>query len=324
MKIFEKNDALLQEEYAHDKKQASGDFSDSVQMHYLKKGTTVVRVLPCYSDKGVWFREIVEHAVNVNGQFRQIACQRQYGLPCPFCEEGERLYNSGVPENIKLADDFKPRKQYLFNVIVFSSPDGDTPAKGVQVMKAGRMVKRQLLDLDMDAVCCGDITNIQTGFNIRIARTGDKLKTEYTARNLPQRTDIVLELANQGIDFNSLELVDLDSLFPPKPYDYLKNMINNSAAAPGFPSVAHTPITKSEGTSVQHLEPNGPLGVSFGQITAVPTSVPIAGSPTFNPPTQMLTATQKKAVVYPSVTPIARPKPDLQVVPTIPDPPQEV
>ena len=46
---------------------------------FLKEGTTQLRVLPPYSKRGSWFREVREHAGRLNGEFTTITCPKTQG-----------------------------------------------------------------------------------------------------------------------------------------------------------------------------------------------------------------------------------------------------
>jgi len=236
MEFYERNVDALGEEYARDRKEASQSYGN-VPLVFLKKGITVVRVMPPFSEEGVWFREIMEHNLKVNGKWTTVTCARCAvpAGPCPLCDTGEILFKSGDEDKVQIADDLKPRRQYLFNVIVMSNPDGLSPDKGIHVMKAGKMVKTQILDLDMDSACCGDVTSIENGINLRIERRGEGLNTEYVVRNVKDRTDIAADLAQRGIDINTLQLFNLNELFPPREYDVVEKMVDNVNSVPGFP-----------------------------------------------------------------------------------------
>ena len=201
---------------------------------FLKKGTTHVRILPAYSESGAWFREVKEIPwQNEEGKYSPLVSPATEKKPCPFVEEGKRLYELGGEENVELASEFRPRSSFLFNVIVKSTPDGVVPVdECVKVLKCGVTVKRQILDLDQDqAGGWGDITNLEKGIDIRITRTGSgRNDTQYVVKGLPGGRDSILTyLEEQGFS-RDLRPHNLDELFPAKPYDELKRLLDTKLA----------------------------------------------------------------------------------------------
>src|SRR5262245_41925578 len=86
---------------------------------YLKTGTTHLRILPAYNEKGMWFREIKEIPwYSEDGKFSPIVSPATNNQRCPFVEEGKRLYALGGEENIKESKKFRPRSSFLFNAVV--------------------------------------------------------------------------------------------------------------------------------------------------------------------------------------------------------------
>lgn len=227
---FQKNEEALKAEYQKDKRESNGGGSQGVPLLFLKKGITQVRILPEYKDGVPWFREIKEVFTKVDGVSAFHTSPDTYGDPCPFKEEGQRLYKERTEESIEAAKSLRPKSSFLFNAICYTSPDGDIgPEAGVVVLKAGTMVKRALLDLDQDAAGgYGNITDLKEGFDIRIERTGDGLNTEYVAKAIPQRTNIIEKLESMGLNPSEiLNPIDLDELFPAKSYDELKKVLNS-------------------------------------------------------------------------------------------------
>lgn len=206
----------------------------------LKTGTSQVRVLPPHPTSDSWFVRVYEHWVD-NGT---VPCPRQFNRECPICEEGETLYNSGVESQISVAKELRPREAFYYNVVVFSTQDGKvSPKNGVVVMKSGVKVYRQLKDLDNDeAGGWGDMTNVNTGFDVRITRSGEgKNDTEYRVQGVPFKSGPVAlkdSLAQHGVDLDSLVLVNLNEYIETRclGYEELRTKVRNKRVAPGFPS----------------------------------------------------------------------------------------
>lgn len=201
---------------------------------FLDQGTTEVRILPAYSDKGVWFREIKEIPwYNDEGKYRPLVSPATVGKPCPFVNEGTRLYQLGGEENIKKAQDLRPRTSFIFNVIVKSTPDGDYPVdECVKVLKCPVTVYRGILDLDQDAAGgWGDITDLEKGINIRITKTGSgKTDTRYVVKPAGGGRSNILEWLEQKGYKQELTPKDLDAFFTPLAYEELEVLLKETLA----------------------------------------------------------------------------------------------
>lgn len=320
MKIYQRNEQLLQNEHSRDVKTREEQAENGVPILFLQKGKTTLRVLPPYSDAGVWYREIQEHGLRIAGRFQTFSCPRPYGQVCPICDAGQALYSQGTPEAIEEARRFKPQNRFLFNVLVMSDPKGKTIQNGVCVLKAGVGVKRDLLDIDTDvATGWGNITDCEAGVNISIDRVGDGLETKYVVKGFAQRTNIVEHCAQSGIDFNALELFNLDLLFPPRSEDELKAALEGRAVAPGFPTVTQ-PVTQAAlpQPAPPAAQPAGPGATVLSSprqevAPTVPVPQPIAVTPAPAP-----TATVPMPTVAPQgPTVVGMPVP----VPNVPAPP---
>ena len=299
LKPFQRNEQAINQERDRDKKQQAEQSEGGVSTYFLKKGTATVRILPPYNERGVWFRETQEHTIQIAPKkWQSFTCPRPSGKQCPFCDQGTALYEEGSEEAVAKAKDFRPRTQFLFNALILSDNRGNNASKGVQVLKAGVMVKRQLLELDTNVQAgWGDMTNLETGFNVNIERTGEGLETKYSV--LPfggGRSNILENLATQGIDANSLTLHDLDALFPPRSYEELSGVMEGQATAPGFPAQTvkvseeqPVPVTSAAAApqSVPATTTTGPAPVTVqtgGPQPVVPTPVAVPVIPA--PPTE--------------------------------------
>jgi len=200
----------LEQEHERDLKGA-GNFARN-----LAPGRTTLRIMPAYSNKGMWFHKVVEHFIP-SKQRSIVCCEDQYGR-CPICEECARLDEAGDEGGAK---DFKPTVKFLINAVILSDPTNKVSAKdGVKVIRIGSTVKKALVDLDVDkASGYGDIVSYDHGFNVNIDRSGQGLKTEYKVKVIPTRVDIVKQLTEEGIDVNQFQLNDLESILPAKTYE---------------------------------------------------------------------------------------------------------
>lgn len=230
--FYETDNEEIQRDYNRDQKGGGND----ANLFFLRQGVTQLRILPAYSEKGVWYRELREHAARQNGNYSPVLCLRTNDQDCPFCEHGQELYNEGGEASVEAAREFRPRSSFLFNVVVFSEPNNETNLEsGVQVLKAGVKVKRQILELDQDAADWGDITNLHKGVNLKIKRSGKgQFDTEYLVNGMPKRTDIVETFKEKGIPLSKLKPANLDEVMQFKSYEEAKLILKENLDKMGF------------------------------------------------------------------------------------------
>jgi len=222
----------------------------------LRKGVNHLRVLPPHPESDLWFKKTSCHWLSRGA----VPCPRQVSQPCPVCEEGERLYTSGVESNVKAALELRPKDQYYYNVVVFDVPDKKVdPKSGVMVLRTGVKIFRSFKDLDNDfAGGWGDMTNPETGFDVRITKSGEgKENTDYITKGVPNREPLTKALARFGVDLNTLTLVDLDNHVSIPSYDEVKFAFENKRVAPGFPGGPRhsVPVAELEGEEIPRPTP---------------------------------------------------------------------
>jgi len=235
-KAYEENTEFSKQEHKRDQSGGEGP-----PMLYLKKGITNVRILPPYSKAGKWFRSISEHVVRTGEGWRTYTCPRSAGQECPICDKGTELVERGKAEAsedlAEQGDALRPRRQFLSNVICYSSPDGNhNISKGIMVMKYGVTVKRQLLDLNQDEGGWQKITDEKAGVDLKIQRDGEGFNTKYSVLPQPNRTNIKEKLAEDNIVLDNLNLHDLDKVFPVRSFEDLQGVLSGTEYTPGFPA----------------------------------------------------------------------------------------
>lgn len=183
----------------------------------FKGGTTTIRIMPPWSEKGMWYEPITEHFIS--RAKRTVTCTEDLFGRCPVCEHGAELAASGDVEGAK---NFRPSTKFLVNAVVLSEPNGKLTIKdGIKVFKLPASVKSELLkyDADTDGDGWGDITDYFHGVNVKVERNGTGLNTKYSVTPLPARVDIIAKFQEEGIDPNGLELNKLDEMFAPESYE---------------------------------------------------------------------------------------------------------
>ena len=245
---YETDKQKIENEYNKDRKQAVREESTKVPLHFLKKGKTIIRVLPPFNQEGLWFKEYLEHRVTVGGKNLSFTCARPYAQICDLCDKGEALSEAGDATY----KDYQPRRTYLFNVMIMSDPSGITAKDGVRVLKTGIMVKKKLVDLDRAfAEDYGNITSVKEGFMLSVEREGEtKNDTRYDVKPFRERTNLEEVLNAQNINFVGFNQYNLNEAVPePRPSDEMQAAIEGKKAVFGFPaqSVA-IPTTKTAPT----------------------------------------------------------------------------
>jgi hypothetical protein len=209
-----------------DSKKATGGGDEKGKVLFLKTGITHCRILPPHVDAPSWFREYKEHKLRPEGKFGTYTCPKSTGdKPCPVCEEGTRLYDEKTEVSILAAKSLYAGKAYLYNAYVYNSPDGKGLKDGIVVLKSGVKVFKQLMEYDNDpAGDWGNISDLKNGIDFRIERKGQgKLGTEYSAIPCREHSNIFEKLAAEGYEIGTP--VDLTSVYPPKTYDELKEVL---------------------------------------------------------------------------------------------------
>lgn len=185
----------------------------------LKNGKTTVRIMPAYSDRGVWFKKVNEYYFNLGGQHFFFPSPRDFGLPDPIWDYCEQIYESEDQEKIAKIKEWKPMLRYLMNVFILSEPN-PIERTNVVVLKCPSKVQKELKSLDTDSAAgYGDITNLEKGFNVTITREGKGIGTTYTVTAHRQETNIYNALKDKGLDLNVMTLHNLDEIYPPKSFE---------------------------------------------------------------------------------------------------------
>ncbi len=210
MEYYHRNADALDAEHANDKN-AEEESGSNNNIYTLRKGRTVIRVLPPYSAEGLWFRKITEYYFRLGDGHLFLTSPRDFDLPDPLWDWGESIYEKGNEEAIKEANNFRPKPRSLMNVLILSDPKDGCLEDGIKVLKAPTTVRRALVDFDCDREY-GDITNPEAGFNMMIDREGEKLNTKYIVKAQRERSNIFQTLMDKGIDPNGLTLPNLEEV----------------------------------------------------------------------------------------------------------------
>lgn len=251
------------------------------RFHSLAPGRTVIRVLPPYSKRGVWFKSILEYVIKLGDDYKFLISPKDSGLPDPLAEYGEELVASGNERLAERARDIRPRRRYIVNALILADSKGAGLKDGVKIVNLPIRVKDSLVNVDTDVASgYGNITHLEQGFNISIERAGEGLQTRYDVRAHRERSNILATAQQQGFDPNDWTLFDLDTAGKPSSLADIQEVLERIKK-----SAAHTGNDKSA-TSDEKKSVGGdsggavPLSVRVTSPAAFPTGLSVRPPPT--------------------------------------------
>jgi hypothetical protein len=187
-----------------------------------KFGKYTVRFLPQQSDEGFFYKETAQHKVGDN----YIFCPKTEGDDCPICNLYRKLWDKGTDEAIKLAREIKPRKQYLYNIIVkdeLGQPSED-PTK-VQVFMSGKKIFEKLMDYFFDPDY-GDLTSVEEGFDFVINKEHGSQGFPNYDNSRPRNKPSVLHDDDDIIEEILDGIKNLDKEIEYKSYEELEKILS--------------------------------------------------------------------------------------------------
>jgi len=325
---YQNDNEFVQKDVANDR---SGKF------YNLKKGVTVVRILPAYSPRGKWYEEIVEHIFNVNGKLGNFVCPASVtegGFACPICAYGQELRKSQGAEDQELSKALGRRFHWLFNAVILADPENKA-FPGVTVLKTPTQVKQIITKYDVHTEY-GNVTDLEKGFNFEITREGStKTDTKYTTMPSRHQTSIVAILASKSIDINKLELVQLDKAIQTKTEGELIDALrgagvqrafagagsSQSAPTPVAPPAVPTPVPASAPApaaapvAASQSTPDPLQGTVVERPGGLPTILPPAGTEF-----KVITQVNNPAGTVIPIEQLVTPTPTAPILPSSPPP----
>lgn len=188
----------------------------------LKKGRNVVRVLPPPVGKRKPSRATFQHFIEFPGVNRSFICARlEAKKPCKICQKADELKKSSNKQDQKIAESLFARRSILYNVI-----DRNDEEKGPQVMRVGKTIHEQLVELRTDEDAGGDFSHPIEGYDVTIVKTGEgKNGTKYKV--LPHKHTSQLseddDTMQQWIDMQA----DLDKFCTPPDQEEIEEILEN-------------------------------------------------------------------------------------------------
>jgi gp32 DNA binding protein like len=205
----------------------------------IKNGKYVIRFLPSNESDGLFYKATAQHKIGDNYYF----CPKVEGESCPICEKYKQLWDIGSDAAIALARDIKPRKQYLYNIIVKEELGKPYPnPNNVQVYMSGKKLYDKLMDYFFDNEY-GDLTDVEGGYDFTLEKEdGDGGFPSYD-KSKPKKN--ASPLADTEADIENIlgGVKDLAKEVEYKSYDDLKQILDRFLTA----EKSAAPSTKSSG-----------------------------------------------------------------------------
>jgi hypothetical protein len=172
----------------------------------LKNGRYIIRFLPAYKAEGLFFRASAQYKIGDNYYWAPHADDR----PDPIYDYYRALYAKGDDASIALAKEIKPRKQYLYNIIVRDELGIPAPnPKEVKVYCSGKILYDCLMDYFFDDEY-GDLTDVDNGYDFQLVKEDGDMGFPNYKKSKPKKTASPLFEDAEDIDEVLQNLKDLD------------------------------------------------------------------------------------------------------------------
>lgn len=189
----------------------------------IKYGKYTVRFLPPHDSDGLFFKETAQHKIGDNYYF----CPKSEGDHCPICEKYKKLYDIGTDDAVALAKEIKPRKQYLYNIIVKEElGEAYEDNTKVFVYMSGKMLYDALMDYFFDEDY-GDLTDVESGYDFVINKEHGDLGFPSYKKSKPRRNSSVMLEDDDDIEKVLEGIKDLNKEIELKSYDELKEALGH-------------------------------------------------------------------------------------------------
>lgn len=187
-----------------------------------KFGRYTIRFLPPKDPDGLFFKETAQYKLGDNYFFAPFI----EGEPDPVYDYYKALYKKGTDDAIALAKEIKPRKQYLYNIIVKDElgEESEDPTQ-VQVYMSGKLLFDTVMDYFMDDDY-GDLTDVDNGYDFQLVKEQGDLGFPNYKKSKPRKNPSPLFEDSDMIEKVLKSLKDLDKEVEYKSYDELKEALD--------------------------------------------------------------------------------------------------
>lgn len=135
------------------------------------QGASFVRVLPPWSKKGMWYKEVAQHFFSDLGLPEDapvaMTCRRVFGKPCPICKLAESSSADRLVANERAAMNVVPCKE------------NGKPTEGVQQWECSMSQLQDLLEYSSEDDADEHFTHPVKGRLVKIIRKGEGMGTRY-------------------------------------------------------------------------------------------------------------------------------------------------
>jgi hypothetical protein len=239
----------------------------------LSAGKHIIRVLPSWRGAGqAFWHDFGQHFIkDDSGEMASVylCLDKTFGKQCPVCDAIKTASKAARnDQQIALLEQAKSGgAQYLINVLHRNDRE---KANEPQVLQVGATVFEAILALFDDY---GDVTDINTGYDLVIERTGTGRKdTRYSVRPLPKEK--CKPVAKEVLD----RLVNLDDYVAQESDPELNKALTAVGACVGLlPKPAHDAPTLSAGRSAPALAAAETVDADFEDVSAAKTASASSG-----------------------------------------------
>lgn len=169
-------------------------------------GEYTIRFLPPHDPDGLFFKQTAQYKLGDKYFFAPYI----EGEPDPVYEYYRALWKKDTPESKALAREIKPRKQYLYNIVVRddNGTKAENPTK-VFVYMSGQKLYDKVMHYFWDEDF-GDLTDIEEGFDFKIVKeqgssgfpSYDNSRPRTKSTPLFEEDDMIEEVLGQVHDLN--------------------------------------------------------------------------------------------------------------------------
>lgn len=186
-------------------------------------GRYLIRFLPPLDPDGVFFRETAQYKLGDNYFFAPYID----GEPDPIYDYYRALYKKGTDDAIALAKEIKPRKQYLYNIVVKEEQGEETenPSE-VQVYMSGKILFETLMDYFMDDEY-GDLTDVEEGYDFQLIKEQGDLGFPNYKKSKPRKNPTPLFEDDDMIEEVLKARKNLDDEIEYKTFEELKQILDH-------------------------------------------------------------------------------------------------
>jgi len=190
-------------------------------------GEYTIRFLPPHDPDGLFFKQTAQYKLGDKYFFAPYID----GEPDPIYDYYRALWKKNTPESIAIAKDLKPRKQYLYNIIV-RDENGAKPENPtrVYVYMSGQKLYDKVMHYFWDEDF-GDLTDIEEGYDFKIVKEPGSMGFPNYDNSRPRSKASALfpdtEMVNEVLG----AIHDLNKEVEYKSYDELKQELANFLAS---------------------------------------------------------------------------------------------